>query len=186
MLQCIDVYGWIDASPHIAVRDNTKAALAVLAASLPSKSYVVEVVTDKALGLQQYLCEEHVDNVYRFAELVVPSDYCCPTGLQMRTAEDYACPTGAKYKARALQYAMESSTALGSDWVVHLDEETRFDACSVRRCIQHCGREDSLVASNQKLYGDIGQGCLLYGERSDKIGSYVCTLADSVRTGERL
>ena len=43
-----------------------------------------------------------------------------------------------------------------------------------------------MVSQNKKLYGDIGQGCILYGSRTATIGSYVCALADSVRVGDHL
>jgi hypothetical protein len=92
----------------------------VLASVLPQTAYAVEVVTDKAIGVLQYLLDKNVENVSRFTELVLPTAYSCPTGVIVSSAEDYSCPTGAKYKARALQYAIENSPARDCDWIVHL------------------------------------------------------------------
>lgn len=65
--------------------------------------FVLEVVSDQPIGLPRN---------GRVREIVVPDGY--------RTR------TGAKYKARALQYALEPNVDLLSDddWIVHLDEET--------------------------------------------------------------
>ena len=68
--------------------------------------YTYEVVTDKKIG--------DIDTIKKCYEIVVP--------------DDYSTKTGAKFKARALQYAIEQNVSnLGdNDLVVHLDEETRL------------------------------------------------------------
>ena len=99
----------------------------------------------------------------RFQELVVPSSYYTSTG--------------AKFKARALQYAIDYSLAADNDWIVHLDEETKFDKNTVHHCLYHCVEEDRAIASGEKRHGNIGQGPILYG-RHAIIENYVNTLAD--------
>lgn len=76
------------------------------------KNFLIEVVTDKPLGLVQHA---------RVREIVVPSSY--------------ATKSGALFKARALQYCLEDSvsTDLGEhDWIVHLDEETLLTENAVK------------------------------------------------------
>ncbi|XP_077295047.1 beta-1,4-mannosyltransferase egh [Arctopsyche grandis] len=76
------------------------------------ENFLIEVVTDKALGLSKQGCVR---------EIVVPSSY--------------STKTGALFKARALQYCLEDSINkdLGdTDWIVHLDEETLLTENSVR------------------------------------------------------
>ena len=68
--------------------------------------YTYEVVTDKKIGV--------IDTMKRCYEVVVP--------------DEYSTKTEAKYKARALQYAVERnlSNLEDDDLVVHLDEESRL------------------------------------------------------------
>lgn len=72
--------------------------------------FVIEVVTDRPI----YSSPEwpSMRAAAKVREIVVPADY--------RTN------TGAKYKARALQYALEPHVSIlnDDDWIVHLDEET--------------------------------------------------------------
>ena len=66
--------------------------------------FIIEVLTDKEIyGLPQ---SRHVN------QIVIP--------------KDYHTKTGAKFKARALQYALEPNVNIlqDDDWIVHLDEET--------------------------------------------------------------
>ncbi|KAK4886469.1 hypothetical protein RN001_002740 [Aquatica leii] len=75
------------------------------------ENFLIEVVTDKRIGLQQHR---------RIREVVVPPNY--------RTK------SGALFKARALQYCLEESVNIlaDNDWIVHLDEETLLTENSVR------------------------------------------------------
>lgn len=75
------------------------------------ENFLIEVVTDKPIGLQQHR---------RVREVIVPSTY--------RTK------SGALFKARALQYCLEESVNIlaDNDWIVHLDEETLLTENSVR------------------------------------------------------
>ena len=65
--------------------------------------FVIEVVTDRTVSLPRHA---------KVREIVVP--------------DEYRTPTGAKFKARALQYALEPYVNIlnDDDWIVHLDEET--------------------------------------------------------------
>ena len=88
------------------VKENAEAATEVLRKCLPMQNWVVEVVTDNPLNLS-------TRSNAPVTEIVVPDAYCCPRG--------------AKYKARALNYAIEHSAAAPRDRIVHLDEETHFE-----------------------------------------------------------
>lgn len=75
------------------------------------ENFMLEVVTDKAVGLAE-------DR--RVREVVIP--------------REYKTRTGALFKARALQYCLEEGVnVLGNDeWIVHLDEETILTPNAVR------------------------------------------------------
>lgn len=75
------------------------------------ENFIVEVVTDKALGLAKHP---------RIREVVVPTTY--------------RPKSGALFKARALQYCLEDDVNILSDddWIVHLDEETLLTEDSLR------------------------------------------------------
>lgn len=75
------------------------------------ENFLIEVVTDKAVGLVAHR---------RVREVVVPPAY--------------RPKSGALFKARALQYCLEDGVNIlaDSDWIVHLDEETLLTENSVR------------------------------------------------------
>lgn len=75
------------------------------------ENYMVEVVTDKSIGLPEGR---------RIREVVVP--------------KHYKTSTGALFKARALHYCLEDgiNELSDNDWIVHLDEETLLTPNSVR------------------------------------------------------
>ena len=53
--------------------------------------------------------------------------------LEVVVPSDYKCPNGGKFKARALHWgALHGSSARRHDWIIHMDEETRFDVDTVR------------------------------------------------------
>jgi egghead protein (zeste-white 4 protein) len=81
-----------------------------------SLNYTYEIVTDKELGIEG-------DDCY---EVLVPSDY--------------ETKNGAKFKARALQYALErnESKLNYNDWIVHLDEETLLTKRSINGILKFC------------------------------------------------
>lgn len=132
----------------------------VLQSSLPFANWKIEVISDNPLAISAYEGQVQV--------IVVP--------------DDYSLPNGTKYKARALHYATTASTAREEDWVIHLDEETRFDTDTVRRIQAFViGERYNLRTSNQML-PRIGQGVIIYGK--GRIVNWLTTLADSIRVGD--
>lgn len=112
--------------------------------------FIIEVVTDSPINLPKNS---------KLREIVVP--------------DDYETMSGAKFKARALQYALENEVNIlaDDDWIVHLDEETLLT-------------ESSLNGILNFFYEDkhhIGQGLITYGKEG--IVNVVTTLADSFRVG---
>ena len=92
------------------VKKNLEYNISVLK-GFEKLKYKYEVVTDNKIG--------DINIIERCYELVVP--------------EEYSTKTGAKFKARALQYAMEQNVSDldVDDLVVHLDEETRISKSAV-------------------------------------------------------
>jgi egghead protein (zeste-white 4 protein) len=135
----------------------------VLYKCLPDSQWFIEVVTDTAIDLPHF--------GGKLIELVVPRDY-----------ELNSTGTTTLYKARALHYATEVSSAAREDWIVHLDEETSFDEYTVAAILAHVKHESQLVASGSQRYGKMGQGPILYGRK--KVENWLTTLADSVRCAD--
>ena len=77
--------------------------------------YTYEIITDVPLGL---------DKNTECYEVVVP--------------KEYETKTGAKFKGRALQYAIElnASNLTDDDWVLHLDEESLLTKSSIEGIIE--------------------------------------------------
>jgi hypothetical protein len=128
---------------------------------LPPSRYVIEVVTDKGMSLPSWV-----------VELVVPANY--------------APPHGCKYKARALNYAVAASAAREYDWVVHLDEETRFDLETLDHIFAHCQAEAVAVETGpeslRKRWASVGQGVIYYNTAG--IENYLTALADTIRVSD--
>ena len=122
----------------------------------------MEVVTDHAMALA---ARTRLDVV----EIVVPASY--------------KPANGCKFKARALHYAATcgASAARRMDWIVHMDEETRFNAATVAHVLHHCKAEHALWASGHG-HAAIGQGVILYNVTA--IESTLCALADTIRVGD--
>ena len=91
--------------------------------------YTYEVVTDNRIG--------DIDTVKRCYEVVVP--------------DDYSTKTGAKFKARALQYAIEQnvSNLNNDDLVVHLDEETRLTKSCVIGIIKFANQNKHQIGQGE-------------------------------------
>lgn len=125
------------------VNSNMKTCL-----DLGMDKFIIEIVTDKSLNLQRHA---------RVREIIVPNEY--------RTK------TNARYKSRALQYALEDDVNLlnDDDWIVHLDEETLLTESSLR------GILNFLFEGKHP----IGQGLITYA--NEEVYNWVTTLADSFR-----
>lgn len=145
------------------IQENVSAAYAILSQTLANGEWMIEVVTDIWFPL-----DEAVDP--RVRVIVVPPAY--------------RPPQGAKYKARALQYALEASTAHPDDWIIHLDEETRFDAQTVRAIHAFVAEQRFQLAQGEQPYPAIGQGAIMYGR--GRVVNWVTTLADSIRVADDL
>jgi beta-1,4-mannosyltransferase len=124
-------------------------------AALPLFPHVIEVVTDVPVT-------ELTGTHARLVHIVVPPEY--------------ETSRGARYKARALQYALEQSAIPDDAWIVHLDEESHCTRSLVQGVAQAVREEE--VSGRLR----IGQGVILYhrGRRENPI----LTLADSIRTGD--
>jgi hypothetical protein len=163
----------------ILVRENALSAIRVLNSCLPPNEYCLEIVTDNPVDALPHL-ENHLKDADVGDDFDISMNF-----REIVVNKDFQCASGAKYKARALQYAILFSSAGDSDWIVHLDEETRFDADTVKHCLRHCVKQDGELAvnKNKKKYGNIGQGVIIYGSQLS-IENYITTLADSIRVGD--
>jgi len=121
--------------------------------------FFIEVITDKEMRLCDLVDVE-------VCERIVPASY--------------QCPNGAKFKARALQYAVEESFATDQDWIVHLDEETLFDCETVTAIVLHISQE---LGSPTPA---IGQGPVVYFNRRlrNNYRNWLTTLGDSYRVAD--
>eukprot|EP00927_Polykrikos_kofoidii_P084364 TRINITY_DN886_c0_g1_i2.p1 TRINITY_DN886_c0_g1~~TRINITY_DN886_c0_g1_i2.p1 ORF type:complete len:1939 (-),score=196.57 TRINITY_DN886_c0_g1_i2:270-5654(-) len=163
------------------VEENVKNCSAVLeAAALPllknaagrrsSARCRLQVVTDVSMDLASRLPSVAVD------EVVVPNSY--------------KCPGGAKFKARALHYAIrtgpeqKSTEVQPTDWVVHLDEETQFDVRCVWACYQHAAQQAREVLTGKKKYPNIGQGCIVYNTNGREPENFFTALCDCGRVAD--
>lgn len=89
---------------------------------------------------------------------------------------EWETPQGSKFKARALQYAMNASSIPDDAWIMHFDEESHAHPTLIRGMASAIAEEE---ASGQFR---IGQGCILYYHSLED--HRFLTLADSVRTGD--
>jgi egghead protein (zeste-white 4 protein) len=135
-----------------------------LCESICLKHYTIEVVTDNRIECASR-SGAPVD------EVVVP--------------DSYVSQKFTKWKARALQYALETVSAGKEDWVVHLDEETKVDERCITGIWLHAEREREAVQNGERKYPDLGQGAILYGkEKHGPMENWFTTLADSIRVSD--
>lgn len=138
-----------------ALRSTVAAVRRELAARPLFRRWRIEVVTDEPVAL-----EPGRD----LREYVVPSDY--------------VTSHGARYKARALQYALERSDLPDSAWILHLDEESRLTGSLM------VGMQEAIWAEEASGAHRIGQGAILYHQKLRE--HPLLTLADMIRTGDDL
>ncbi|MEQ8677181.1 MAG: glycosyltransferase family 2 protein [Aggregatilineales bacterium] len=142
------------------IAETVEASYRILEASLSFAQWRIEVVSDNPLLLNDYEGQVEV--------IVVP--------------QDFITEKGAKYKARALHYAMDVSNATDEDWVIHLDEETQFDRKTVQQIHVFVMEERRRLKHQHDSLPKIGQGVIIYGKR--QIVNWLTTLADSLRVGD--
>jgi egghead protein (zeste-white 4 protein) len=123
----------------------------------PIFPFEIEVITESG-ALEQNVVPLFGDNV-RFVHV--------PSGYQTLN--------GTKFKARALQYAVEHSTVPDDAWLVHLDEETAPDRSGLLGIAKMIGEEEVSGALR------IGQGAILYHRQWRR--HPIMTMADNSRTG---
>jgi egghead protein (zeste-white 4 protein) len=129
-------------------------------AATPLFDYVIEVVTDcPALAL------EPPNSDIRYIEV----------------SPEYTTGKGSRFKARALQYALEKSELPDNAWIVHLDEETRPTPSGIKGIAKAIAEEEHREATTG-LPPRFGQGAILY--HRDWRRHPFLTLADNVRTGD--
>lgn len=129
--------------------------------------YIVEVVADEMKpSMKEVFVNDQQKQVIRVLE--VP--------------DSYATKNDARFKARALHYAVEHSHARESDWILHLDEESQIDKSTVLGIIHFMAAEEAKLAADKQAKPRIGQGTILYYRNLQKSSFY--TLADSIRTGD--
>lgn len=145
-------------NPHL-VREVVMNAYETLLAEMPHDSWRLEVVVDVPQPL--------VENPY-LRVIVVPPDY--------------VTENGARYKARALHYALGVSDAAPEDWIIHLDEETRFTSDTVRAIAAFARSEERAMRKSSDYMPRIGQGIIRYNRHG--IVNVLTALADSIRVGD--
>ena len=128
------------------VRDNTYQNIE-LCRKVGLKSFKFEIVTDNTINIKK---ERDI------CETIVP--------------DSYKTKNGSLYKARALQYSLESKVngLSNNDWVVHLDEETRLTNDVIFGILDF-----------MKTSADVGQGVIVYA--AEDIENWLTTLADGLR-----
>lgn len=124
-------------------------------AALPLFAYSIEAVTDVPVELEDGDDLRH---------LVVPPWY--------------ETTNGSRYKARALQFAVERSDLPDDAWLFHLDEESHLSPSVV------IGIRDAIVEEETSGAHRIGQGAILYHRHLHH--HPFLTLADMIRTGDDL
>ncbi len=137
-----------------ALRSTVRNVRDTMAAA-PLFPYRIEVVTDLPVQL------ETGDDV---VHLLVPTEF--------------QTPARSKYKARALQYALETSDLSDRAWIMHLDEESHITPPLVAVLAEVVEEED------RRPMPRIGQGAILYHRDIDS--QTFLTLADSIRVGDDL
>ncbi len=142
------------------IAETVENSYRVLEASLSFAQWHIEVVSDTPLAIDDYDGQVSV--------IVVP--------------DTYHTQNGAKYKARALHFAMDASPATDDDWVIHLDEETQFNQHTVDQIRTFVMKDRHRLYRNPTELPKIGQGVIIYGKR--KIVNWITTLADSIRVGD--
>jgi egghead protein (zeste-white 4 protein) len=155
-----------DNNTQIVVRWTTRGTYPTLVRSVIARSYDalkrypnfrLEVVTETSVCVESHY-SYITDQIYQ--EMVIPKSYKCPHGSQ--------------FKARGLDYGAKKSLCDSNAYILHLDEESVVN--------------DTLYLGVRQFIsehpGYIGQGVITYANTGSGIQSYICHLADSMRTGD--
>lgn len=122
----------------------------------------IEVVTDKSIQFLESLGDdiEFSRIPYIYHELIIP--------------QDYQCPNKSLFKARALEWGAKKSHCHENAYILHLDEESIIDENL------YLGVRQFISSSS----GYIGQGIITYANKGKSIQSWLCHMADAMRTGD--
>lgn len=101
-----------------------------------------------------------------------------PDLMQLLVPTNYETPRRSKFKARALQFALEASNLPEKAWIMHLDEESHITPTLV------AGIQEAVETEDRRPVPRIGQGAILYHRDIDR--HPFLTLADSIRVGDDL
>lgn len=154
---------------------------------VPSSLWVIEIVTDNDLGSEDEggagcLSVLSVDDI----ELGGMKTNCVQTLVPQKYEVSYEGEP-AKYKARALQYALDTDAnphcvAKSIDWIVHLDEESTMSGAAVKEIFHYIQLQDDISATTLKP-PRIGQGAIHYSGNYEYEGlqHFICTFCDSIR-----
>lgn len=129
----------------------------------PLFPYTIEVVVEEGQPFSK------VEHLYPkdFVQFIVVPKY-------------YKTQQGSIKKARALQYAMETSPTSDDTWIVHLDEESRPSRSMILGITQAIREEENSGKHR------IGQGAIVYFRHWTQKRFWWWTLLDSARTGQDL
>jgi egghead protein (zeste-white 4 protein) len=179
-----DVLGWLFFRRHTWVTEEV--------ASGNSPAMMSHIVSFRIVtrGDQPHVVVETVENIlatmsrrplFPFSievatDLAIPSLPSYPVVRQIVVPENYQTSNGATHKARALQYALETSTLEDHDWVLHLDEESHITEELV------VGIREAVTEEEVSGEHRIGQGLILY--HRDLESNQLFTLADSIRVAD--
>merc|ERR1719421_370324 len=126
--------------------------------------------------------------------------------VEILVPKSFKCPNGGKFKARAMHYAVKDAgpqlrgvgrvkkvpalVARKHDWIIHLDEETLFNAHTITECFRFCQEENQRVEA-ERLQGReeampaVGQGVILYNCHAHHKPDHALTVnADLGRVGD--
>jgi egghead protein (zeste-white 4 protein) len=164
---------------HPEELDSVKPINELVSLRIVSKGTNIEALTNTIRRCQK---EMAITPLFPYIiEVVVDSfDDSLPTAnenlVYIVVPKTYTTPNKSLYKARALQYALNSSTLSDKSWIVHLDEETQLTSSGIKGSCRMITEEE---ASGELR---IGQGAILYHREWRK--HPFLTLADNVRTGD--
>eukprot|EP01084_Bolivina_argentea_P090171 162522_1 len=150
------IFRWVTRGTHPQlIRSNLTVNWKVLQ---HYKNIRIEILTETCIGIDptKYGIPSHY-----FAEIVTP--------------KEFETPNKTLFKARGLHYgALNSPFAqVNNCYVFHCDEESIVTHSLLRGCKKFV----------TNYYGKIGQGLIVYKNEESTLGSYICHMADSSRSG---
>lgn len=138
-----------------------------------------EIALRRAITASRLVLEDMGVN-YRI-EAITDMDVEVGADLNIRVPDDYETDNGAKFKARALHYAVEHRHDIDAyskdDWIIHLDEESLLTPEVVRGISDYIEPDMAIYSIGQ---GEIKYNAYNYGN------NLLITAIDAIRTGDDL